>query len=624
MCGIVGSTTNLLHNPDKQIKHMTQMMRHRGPDAQCVYVNKDIAFGHARLSIIDLSDSANQPFLSDDKRYVIVFNGEIYNFLDLKKELQHKGFIFRTSSDTEVLLKLYQSEGVDCLQKLRGMFAFAIWDTKEKTMFLANDRIGKKPLYFFYEQAKLAFASELKALMVNSKISRDVDDSAVADFLKYAYIPYPKTIYKNIYKLKPGHFLMYGNGELSEKAYWDIDFAKPLNSSEEDIKEELFDLIQESTKYRMIADVPLGAFLSGGIDSSAVVGLMAGLSKEPVKTCTIGFKEGSFNESLVSKKTAEFFNTDHHEYILERIDTDHLRKLVWHFDEPFADSSFIPTYHVSKTARQIVTVALSGDGGDENFGGYQKYLVDQQENKFRTFLPRPMVLLLSAIFKSEEWFLSKKVRSLTNAILMDPAYAFYNTNSTITDAKYNALLSDSFRKKIKDYSPAEQTLHYYHSAQTDDHFSRILYTDLKTYLPGDILVKTDRMSMANSLELRSPLLDHKVIEFAAKIPSYYKIKNRTKKHILKETFRALLPDFLINLPKHGFELPLRNILITKINHLVEEYVLQKLYLEEFFSKAYIKNYWATFKENKLTDGYLIWQLLVFSLWYDIFMEGNDL
>ena len=403
--------------------------------------------------------------------------------------------------------------------------------------------------------------------------------------------------------------------------YWDIDFSEPLKGPADEIAGQLLSIISESVKTRLISDVPLGAFLSGGIDSSAVVALMAAAGGGPVKTCSIGFNESGHNEAEYAKKFAALHNTEHHEYYLtENADIEAvIKKLVWHFDEPFADSSMVPTYHVCRVAKQNVTVALSGDGGDESFGGYEKYSIDQIENRVRRLAPHFLLNIMSAVFKDCEKGIGKRISSLAGTAALSPSEGFYVTNTFFSDQMLKSVLSDRLLKETNSYNPFEHTSRYYDNVNGMDHFSKILYTDLKSYLPGDILAKVDRMSMANSLEVRSPLLDHKVIEFAAKIPSLLKTNGDSKKIILKKAFERILPAELMNRNKHGFEVPLDKWFRTDLRQMAHEYLFNREYMNDFFNLSGVRNLWDSHQAGKADYGTNLWSILMFSLWFEEFI-----
>ncbi|RQW85281.1 MAG: asparagine synthase (glutamine-hydrolyzing), partial [Geobacter sp.] len=483
MCGIAGFFRSSAPVADVSVlKQMGEVIRHRGPDAGGEYLDEYVGLAHRRLSIIDLSSQGNQPMISADGRLVIVFNGEIYNFLTLRAELERAGVVFRTKTDTEVILALYQQQGVACLEKLNGMFAFALWDTVEKTLFLARDRVGKKPLYYYHAGGdRLAFASEIKSLLQLPGIAREVEPTALADYLKYLYVPAPKTIYRKIFKLPPAHYLVLRpGGEPRISEYWDVDFSTGTAFSPAEAEDALLELLQDSTSCRMIADVPLGAFLSGGVDSSAVVGLMAKVSREAVRTCTIGFADKRHDESRFAREVADLFTTNHSEYIARENLPETVALMPKFFDEPFADSSAVPTYHVSRLARQAVTVALAGDGGDESFGGYGKYSIELKEDLARRKLPRFLLAALNGCFQGFAHPLARKVRSLTGSALLEPARAFYRTNTFIEDDILTELLAQPVRNACSGYDPGEHTVRYWDKMRGADHVTSMLYTDLKT------------------------------------------------------------------------------------------------------------------------------------------------
>lgn len=616
MCGIAGFVRSCSVEADKStLLKMGDVIRHRGPDAEGTYLDSYVGLVHRRLSIIDLSEQGNQPMFSLDGRFAIVFNGEIYNFLELRAELEQDGVQFRTNTDTEVLLALYRKYGADCLDLLNGMFAFAIWDMEKKKLFLARDRIGKKPLYYYYDGSdKLAFASEIKALMQLPDVKFQIDSTAVADFLKYHYIPAPKTIYSRLYKLPPGHCLVLDiGGEAKVSEYWDVAFS----AAGIDIctaQEQLLDLMQQSTSLRMIADVPLGAFLSGGIDSSAVVALMAKASSRPVKTCTIGFDDKKFDETPFAREVSELFSTEHSEFRVNANLQETIDLLPRFFDEPFADSSAVPTYHVSRLARQAVTVALAGDGGDESFGGYQKYAVELKEDFARKYLPAAFLKTMQRF--SGDWVhpLPRKINSLCGSALSDPGRAFYRTNTYIDDARLNNLLSDKLKRDCYGYDPAQHTLKHYQKVASADHATRMIYTDLKTYLPDDILVKVDRMSMAHSLEVRAPFLDYRIVEFAASLPSRFKISGSSKKILLRKAFGQLLPATVLNRRKQGFSVPLDHWFRQDLKSYAERKLFNQPALDSIFDLCGVRQLWDEHQSRKVNHGAILWSLLMLSLW----------
>ena len=598
------------------LHRMGSVIRHRGPDAGGEYLDHQVGLAHRRLSIIDLSEQGNQPMHSADGRLVIVFNGEIYNFLELRAELARQGVSFRTGTDTEVILALYALEGPACLERLNGMFAFAVWDKTAQTLFLARDRVGKKPLYYYHGGGdRLAFASEIKALLELPGIPREIEPTAIADYLKYLYVPAPKSIFKQIYKLPPGHCLhLVTGGEPVIREYWDLDFSRPAVGTLTEHADQLMELVRQSTVQRMIADVPLGAFLSGGLDSSAVVALMAGASSTKVKTCSIGFADKAHDETPFAREVAELFGTEHREFFVREDLAGTVGLLPRYFDEPFADSSAVPTWHVSRLARKAVTVALAGDGGDEGFGGYEKYVTELHEDRVRRSVPRPVLSLLNRAARGRGGTLARKVRSLTGSALLDPAMGFYRTNSFVSDGDLAGLLTGRIKAACRGYDPSEHTTRHWRRLQGADHVTRMLYTDLTTYLPGDILVKVDRMSMAHSLEVRAPLLDYRVLEFAATLPSSWKIKGRDQKYILKETFGRFLTEGILHRRKHGFTVPLDNWFRKELRELAVRCLIDRDRMGLYFDLTYLRGIWDRHQARKENQGTLLWSLLMFALW----------
>jgi len=630
MCGIAGfvqyqNRTNASQRGDLvTLKKMGDTIIHRGPDAHGEYLEDQVGLCHRRLSIIDLSESGNQPMLSKDGRYILVFNGEIYNFPELRLEAESRGYIFKTKTDSEVILALYEQEGENCVNKLNGMFAFAIWDKKNQTLFLSRDRIGKKPLYYYDNGIDFIFGSEIKAILAHPAVKKVVNPEAIYDFFAYQYIPDPKTIFKNIYKLKPGHNLTVTTGKIRISPYWDLSFAHKNTKSEAEISSELLHILDESTKQRMISDVPLGAFLSGGVDSSGVVALMAKNSDNPVTTCSIGFDSKKFDETKYAQQIADQYKTNHHELAVTKNVEDNLRHIASFFDEPFADPSMVPTFFVSQLARQKVTVALAGDGGDESFAGYQKYTIDQIENNLRNKVPsllrRNLLPKLASLLAGKSNTLLKKGHTLLNTLSLEPDYGFYLTNCFCSDLIWNQLARPEFKRDLADYHPSTLSQEYYKNCDGEDHLSKVLYTDIKTYLPGDILVKVDRMSMANSLEVRAPILDYRVMEYAASLPSNIKLKRSEKKHILKEAFKPLLTDEILYRKKMGFSVPLADWLRKDLRALADEILFAKNSgLSQFFDIKILKEFWQKHQNGSHNFSSELWSFLMFELWWQRYM-----
>jgi asparagine synthase (glutamine-hydrolysing) len=621
MCGIVGRI-NLEQGepvPAELIEKMCASLAHRGPDDSGVYTDGHIALGHRRLSIQDLSSAARQP-MSMDGNVWITFNGEIYNFLELRKSLEELGYSFKTTSDTEVILALYREYGEDCLSRLRGMFAFAIWDKPRKRLFLARDRVGKKPLYYYNDGRKFVFASEIKAILQNEDIDKKINGPALYDYFTYGYIPDPKSIFENILKLEPGHYIVIENSSFRKNQYWDLSFRSITAINEEALAEELLAILYKSVKLRMISDVPLGAFLSGGIDSSAVVALMSQAATQDVTTFTIGFDSPEFDEVHFARSTASIFKTKHNEFTVKQNVLNILPMLAREFDEPFADPSSVPTYYISQVARRVVTVALSGDGGDEAFAGYNKYHLDALENKFRSLIPSfvrhlaiaPIYSALSRYY----WTLPSKPLTLMRALASSPDRGFYLSNSIFPPLILRKLFTPEAMQMISGYDPFSVIEGHYNKADADDHLSRILYADMKTYLPGDILVKADRMSMAHSLELRAPFLDHELLETVAQIPYWLKYQKGQKKYILKKAMAPLLSEDILTRKKMGFTPPTGEWFRTELKQFTEETLLSPdSRITTYFDPDAVRRVWERHQLRKRDCGVFFWTLLMFELWH---------
>ena len=565
MCGIVGlfDTVGRSDLDRALLTRMNDTHTHRGPDGYGEFVDAGIGLGHRRLSIIDLSGGA-QPLFNEDETVVVVFNGEIYNFQGLSDELIAAGHTFKTRSDTEVIVHAWEEWGADCVDRFRGMFAFAIWDRRQETLFLARDRLGIKPLYYaVLPNQTLIFGSELKSLLVHPALERKLDPAAVEEYFAYGYVPDPKTIYSAVKKLAPGHTLKWrwGEGMPRPHQYWDVSFEASDHRDEGELCEDLIEQLREAVRLRMIADVPLGAFLSGGVDSSAVVAMMAGESNDPVNTCSISFADPKFDESRYAQLVADRYKTDH---FVDQVDPDAfdlVDRLANMYDEPFADSSAMPTYRVCGLARKRVTVALSGDGGDEIFAGYRRYRWHNYEERVRQFLSdairQPLFGFLGAAYPKMDWAPKPlRAKSTFQAIGRDTIGGFFHSVSVLYDGVRRPLYSDSFNRELQGYHAREVLEGVMRSAPADDHTSRVQYADLKTYLPGDILTKVDRASMAHSLEVRVPVLDHKFVEWSARVPVSLKLNGREGKYIFKKALEPHLGNDILYRSKMGFSVPL--------------------------------------------------------------------
>jgi asparagine synthase (glutamine-hydrolysing) len=600
---------------ESTVRAMSDIQAHRGPDDSGVYLGKTVALGHRRLSIIDLS-SGQQPLSNEDETIWISFNGEIYNYLDLRSSLE-SSHRFATRSDTETIVHLYESQPTTFVSQLRGMFAFALWDEKNHTMILARDRVGKKPLYYYLDNEKLVFGSEIKSILQHPALQLDLDDYALSDYLSLGYIPAPKSIYRSIRKVRPGHYLRVSPGKIQEVQYWDLSFKNSPPRSEAEWGEMLVGEMRTAVQMRLMSEVPLGGFLSGGLDSSAVVATMSGLLAQPVKTATIGFEEKVFDESEFARTVSGHLGTQHYERVVTPAKIDTIEKLSWHYDEPFADSSALPTYFVSQIAREKVTVALSGDGGDESFGGYSRYFMDMQENRMRRFLPsgvrKAVFGPLGAIYPKMDWA-PRFVRAKTTfqSLAFDPVDGYFETMSTFRKYEKPSILSADLKHRLGDYDSSSVFREYYDAADTNDPLSRIQYVDVKTYLTDDILTKVDRASMANSLEVRCPLLDHKLMELAASMPSNLKLKGSVTKYIFKKAMEKHLPAEIIHRNKMGFAIPLAKWFRNGIRDFAHAHIVEQQ--DPYLSTAFIKKIWDQHQSGYRDRSTQLWNVLMFRLW----------
>lgn len=627
MCGICGVVYGDGRTPDKGLlKRANDEIAHRGPDDEGYHVDGPAGLAMRRLAIIDLN-TGHQPLSYDDERLWVTLNGEIYNYLELRKELEAKGHRFATKSDTEVILALYKDLGAACVQKLRGMFAFAVWDRKDKSLFIARDRIGKKPLcYAFDAKGNLLYGSELRCLFaLDPALSREIDPVAVDMFLTLQYIPSPRTIYKSAFKLPPAHTLTWKDGKISVERYWDLPLGqKPITEDFEEAKTLLRDTLTESTRLRMISDVPLGAFLSGGVDSSIIVALMAGLSSKPVKTFSIGFDEERFTETHYARMVADRYKTDHTEFVVKSEMADVLPKLAWHYGEPYADASALPSYYVARETRKFVTVALNGDGGDENFAGYIRYFA-MKAARLADVLPGTALSVLRAgaeLLPEHDaplgniWRAKRFLRSVLSSDL--PGRHLKMVGFFSEDDK-PGLYSDSFSKRLG--AGVGESLRYMRAAfdatKGEDFTNRMLAVDFKTYLPECLMAKVDIATMATSLEGRSPLLDHVFVETAFRMLGDWKLKGlRGHKYIMKEAFKDLLPPEILARSKMGFGIPLGAWFRGGLKNFWEENVLSpKALARGYFREDALRGLWAEHQSGRRDHGYRLWALLMLELFH---------
>ncbi len=622
MCGIVGIfDINGTSTIDRELlSRMNETQFHRGPDEGGLHTEPGVGLGHRRLSIIDLT-SGQQPLFNEDHSVVVVHNGEIYNFQSLAEELKNCGHTFRTHCDTEVIVHAWEEWGDECVNHFRGMFAFAIWDRNKKTLFLARDRLGKKPLYYaVLPDNRFIFSSELKALLIHKELSRELDFTAVEDYFALGYIPDPKSIFKSVFKVPPAHTLTVKHGKpvARPREYWDISFEPISNMSEQSIQDELIERLKESVQVRLMSDVPLGAFLSGGVDSSAIVAMMAQLNPTtPVNTCSIGFGDPEFNETGFAQMVADRYKTNHY---LEQVDPDDfemLDKLALMYDEPFADSSAIPTYRVCGLARKRVTVALSGDGGDENFAGYRRHRWHMNEEKIRELFPgafrKPVFGFLGAAYPKMDW--APKVlraKSTFQALAKDGFEAYLHSISVVTDGLRTKMFSQDMHDRLNGYHALEVFRHHALRAPTQDPLSLIQYIDMKTYLPGDILTKVDRASMAHSLEVRVPILDHQFMEWVARLAPTMKLRKQEGKYIFKKSLEQYLPHGVLYRPKMGFGVPISGWFRGPLKKQVRDAILGKTLAETgMFDSKYLKLLVDEHQSGIGEHSSVLWSLLMF-------------
>jgi asparagine synthase (glutamine-hydrolysing) len=632
MCGICGKIyfdTSKKVDPSL-IDRMTSVLNHRGPDDRGVYAEANVGLGHQRLSIIDLSSAGHQPMTNEDNSIRIVYNGEIYNFDDLRKELEAKGHVFRSQTDTEVIIHLYEEEGTDCVCRLRGMFAFAIWDFRQQQLFLARDRAGKKPLVYASADGAFLFASEIKSLLKDPAVNTQVNPEALHHYLTYQYVPGPQTIFKGIHKLPPAHRLVLRNGKITLNRYWNLSYSGKLKlAGLSDYKEKFRDVFCEAVKIRMRSDVPLGAFLSGGIDSSATVAVMSRFANAPIKTFAIGFEESDFNELQYARTVAQQFQTEHTEFVVKPDALKILPKIIWHYDEPFADPSAIPTYYVSKLTREHVTVALNGDGGDESFAGYERYIANRLAAVYakipfclREKIIKKAVNRLS--YREYRWSFSRRLKRFINGIAEEPAASYVQWLCYFNNEMKESLYAQSFSQQVTAFDSVALTAEMYDKSDADNLLEKTLFADVMLYLPYDLLVKVDIASMAHSLEARSPFLDHKVMEFAASLPASLKLRGLQTKYILKKAFEDLLPKQILYRKKMGFGVPLLRWFQHELKPVAYDILLDHRTTDRgYFKRDAVKLLLDEHAGLQADHSYRIWALLLLELWHRMFIDKSE-
>lgn len=627
MCGIVGLFDARGHKPisESLLEQMNSTQYHRGPDGAGVHIEPGVGLGHRRLSIIDIA-SGHQPLFNEDNSVVVTYNGEIYNFIELMEELKNCGHTFKTRCDTEVIVHAWEEWGERCVDRFRGMFAFAIWDRNRQQLFLARDRLGIKPLFYtLLDDGCVAFSSELKALKCLPNIDRTLDPTAIEDYFSLGYVPEPKTIYQQVKKLNPGHSLLVDRKVDNSlpafmpepKQYWDLHCQPSEHKSEADLQEELVERIREAVKIRMIAEVPLGAFLSGGVDSGTVVAMMAELSDSPVNTCSIGFDVNRFDETEYAQKVAKRYETRHFEGNVASDDFALVDQLAELYDEPYADSSAIPTYRVCELASKKVTVALSGDGGDEHLAGYRRYRWHMNEERLRSRLPlgirRGVFGPLGRLYPKADWAPRVfRAKTTFEALARSSVEAYFHTVGLTTAQQREELFSDNFKRDLQGYRTQDLFELYAQKAPTDDPLTMIQYIDTKTYLVGDILTKVDRASMAHALEVRVPLLDHKLVDWISGVSPALKLNGQCGKYLLKKAMEPYLPNDVLYRPKMGFAVPLADWFRGPLKPLLKQRLLGGLMADcGYFNLTFIETLINQHQMRVRDHSTLIWTLFMF-------------
>lgn len=629
MCGITGivDLEGLSPADGDALDSMIESLRHRGPDAQSRWQDDRAALGHARLSIIDVG-GGRQPMSNEDDSIWIVFNGEIYNFPELRPRLESKGHVFKTNSDTEAIIHLYEEEGERCVEHLRGMFAFALWDQRRGTLLLARDHLGIKPLYYARTGNRVVFGSETKALLAAPGVGRDVDIHALQDYLTYLWVPGPRSIFRGMEKLPAGHTAVLNDRGLRLREFWNLEFSESAGGSEKDLEQRFIDVLSDSVQSQMIADVPLGAFLSGGLDSSTVVALMTRASDRPVVAHSIGFAEDAFNELAYADIVAQRFHCVHHRQVIEPNALALVDLLGWHFDEPFADASAIPTYEVAKMAREHVTVALSGDGGDESMAGYRRHSLHHFERLVRHSIPRwlrqGVLAPLAWAYPKADWLPRPlRAKSTLENLAGDDLRALYQTAACLDPRFCRDLLLPDVRRQLADYDSIEPMASHYEKSKGFDPLSRELYLGYKTSLVDDMLTKVDRASMAVSLEVRVPLLDHHYVEFVATIPSGLKMHRGEGKWLFKNAARPILGKDVVDRPKMGFDVPLKAWFRGPLKERTEDALLASdARIGQWIDLSKVRWLWRQHQLGLRNMEQIIFALLMLEQWARNFATGS--
>jgi asparagine synthase (glutamine-hydrolysing) len=627
VCGIVGQIKPVGDAADRdQLVRMCLALEHRGPDSRGLYVDDNVALGIQRLRVVDLV-TGDQPISNEDGSVTVVLNGEIYNFSELRTELLRRGHRLRTTGDTEVIVHLYEELGVRCVERLHGMFAFALWDDRRQRLLLARDRVGKKPLFYSLRDQSLSFASELRALMEDRAIPRDIDPAAVDCYLAYGYVPTPRSIFASVSKLPPASTLVFHDGHAMVERYWRLDYSRKLDvRNPRELHEPIREAIREATRRRLVADVPVGAFLSGGIDSSAVVAAMSQLGRGPVRTFSIGFEESAYDELPYARRVAELFSTDHQEFVVRPDAISLAPKIARHYGEPFADSSAIPCFCLAEVTRRHVTVALNGDGGDESFAGYTRYVSNRLANRLQA-LPRPLrravAIAADRPQRGEITSIPNRARRLGRSLTLDPPERYARYLAYFDEHQRTALYSRDFRAAVGESTAQSVIGEPWDASSGQEIVDVMLDVDVKTYLPDDLITKIDIATMAHALEARSPLLDHELMQFAASIPSRLKVSQHHKKWILREALREWLPPDILDRAKRGFEVPIDHWFHKELRDHAQDVLLDPGALGRGYFRT--DEVTATIDRQSVgtyADAGRLWALFMLELWHREFVDGS--
>lgn len=621
MCGICGFNWK----DEELIRRMNSQIVHRGPDQDGIYCCDHASLGHRRLSIIDLSEQGRQPMFNEDGTLCLVFNGEIYNFKELRDTLQQKGHTFSSHSDSEVILHAYEEYGMGVLEKLRGMFAFALYDLKEKTIFLARDRIGIKPLYYYHKDDKLVFASEIKAILEDTSIERKLSHQALYDYIGFEFVPAPATMFQDIYKIPAGHYLLCREGKIEVKQYWDLDFAANAGGlSYDDSVERLRELLDYSVKSHLVSDVPLGVFLSGGLDSSAIVAMMRRHISGPLKTFTIGYHDKSFSELDYAAQVADYFDTEHQVLMLDDIKPEYVEKTLWHLDEPMTDLSTVPLYLLCKQAREHVTVCLSGEGADESFAGYDRFKASKL-NLFFRILPAPVRkqivgrLIAALPDQPQKKGVINMLKRFVEGANLPPEGHHLRWQYFSNENQNNHLFNDHFKSQTV-FDPFRTICDYSGRCNATDRINREIYLDMRYMMTDSVLMKVDKMSMASSLEVRVPLLDHVLVEFLASLPGDWKLKGMRTKHIFRSVLDGMLPDNIVNRGKQGYSLPVKHLLRGEMKSYMVSLLNESSIIRENMHLGYVNHLIKEHCDMVHNHNHVLWALINIAIWHNRFFK----